>query len=246
MTEDNNLSQEGEKIEVITYSKPVDEPIVGTLRMVMRMALGGTLIGREELKRRFQEQQSVSHVSGVELNKVTPIESEADRTRYAAIGAAAKSSEAVRRQASSLGRVVNRTFGRLSRSMQPVTDSRVLGPIRRRYQRYADYGDKVVSEWVAAGRREEYLSRQLAEGTTIEVIEETLDYLAESPEMDELIQTQTGDLVEDVFEDIQESASNTTLILSDWFTTTILRRPRRRSQQTTTTEPEPSTDKNSR
>jgi hypothetical protein len=64
--------------------------------------------------------------------------------------------------------------------------------------------------------------------------------------MDELIQTQTGDLVEDVFEDIQESASNTTLILSDWFTTTILRRPRRRSQQTTTTEPEPSTDKNSR
>jgi hypothetical protein len=182
----------------------------------------------------------------VELNKVTPIESEADRTRYAAIGAAAKSSEAVRRQASSLGRVANRTFGRLSRSMQPVTDSRVLGPIRRRYQRYADYGDKVVSEWVAAGRREEYLSRQLAEGTTIEVIEETLDYLAESPEMDELIQTQTGDLVEDVFEDIQESASNTTLILSDWFTTTILRRPRRRSQQTTTTEPEPSTDKNSR
>ncbi len=124
----------------------------------------------------------------------------------------------------------------MSRSLEPVTDSRLLGPFRRRYQRYADHGDKVVSEWVAAGRREEYLSRQLAEGTTVEVIEETLDYLAESPEMDELIQAQTGDLIEDTFEDIQESAANTTLILTDWFTRTILRRARRRSEQTPTND----------
>ncbi|UCF27946.1 MAG: hypothetical protein JSW42_15200 [Chloroflexota bacterium] len=236
MSEDKNLSGESEKIEVITYSKPADEPKIGTLRMVMRLALGGAIIGREELKRRFQEQQSVSHVSGAELNQVTPIESEADRARYAAIGAAAKTSEGLRRQASALGRIANRTYGRLSRSLEPVTDSRLLGPFRRRYQRYADHGDKVVSEWVAAGRREEYLSRQLAEGTTVEVIEETLDYLAESPEMDELIQAQTGDLIEDTFEDIQESAANTTLILTDWFTRTILRRARQRSEQKPTND----------
>lgn len=245
MSEDKNHSQEGKKIEVITYSKPLDEPKVSTLRMVMRMALGGALIGREELKRRFQEGQSVSHIPSAELNKVTPIESEADRTRYAAIGAAAKSSNAARRQASTLGRVANRTFGRLSRTLQPVTDSRLLGPLRRRYRRYVDHGDKIVSEWVAAGRKEEYLSRQLAQGTTIEAIEETLDYLAESPEMDELIQTQSGDLVEDIFEDIQENASNTTVILSDWFTRSILRRPRRGSLNISTTETEPAKDKDS-
>lgn len=239
MSEDKNLSGEGEKIEVITYSQSADEPKIGTLRMLMRMALGGAIIGREELKRRFQEGQSVSHVPGAELNKVTPIESEADRARYAAIGAAAKSSDAVRRQASTLGRVANRTFGRLSRPLQPVTDSRLLGPLRRRYQRYVDHGDKVVSEWIAAGRKEEYLSRQLAQGTTIEAIEETLDYLAESPEMDELIQTQTGDLVGDIFEDVQESASSTTLILTDWFTRSILRKRRNRPL----TGVKPTTDK---
>jgi hypothetical protein len=113
-----------------------------------------------------------------------------------------------------------------------VTNSRVAGPFRRRYKRYTDHGDKIVSEWVAAGRREEYLSRQLAKGTTTEVIEETLDYLAESPDLDELIQQQSGDLVEDIFEDIGDSASNTTLILSDWFSSTILRRPSRRTKDT--------------
>jgi hypothetical protein len=238
MSEDNNLAGEGKKIEVITYSKKAYESKTSTLRMVMRLALGGAIIGREELKRRFQEKQSVRHVSGAELNKVTPIETETDRARYAAIGALAKSSDGLRRWFSSLGRAANRTYGRLARTLEPVSDSRLLGPFRRRYQRYTDRGDQVVAEWVAAGRKEEYLSRQLAEDTTVEVIEETLDYLAESPEMDELIQAQTGDLVEDVFDDIQESATNTTLILSDWFTTTVLRRPRRKSKQSPPTEAE--------
>jgi hypothetical protein len=236
MNEEKNLAGEPEKIEVITYAKPVAEPKIGTLRMVIRLALGGASIGREELKRRFQEQQSVTHVSGAELNKVTPIETEADRARYAAIGAVAKSSDGIRRRISALGWVANRTYGRFTRTLEPVTDSRLLGPLRKRFQRYTDRGDQVVAEWVAAGRKEEYLSRQLAEGTTVEVIEETLDYLAESPEMDQLIQAQSGDLVEDYFEDIQENASNTTLILSNWFTTTILRRPRRRAEGDSTAQ----------
>jgi len=229
MKEDENPSGGSEKIEVITHSKPVGGPRIGTIRMMMRMALGGAIIGREELKRRFQEGQSDSHISGAELNRVTPIQGEADRARYAAIGAAAKSSNSIRRQVSTLGRVANRTFGRLSRTLRPATDSRIFGPLRRRYRHYVDHGDMIVSEWVATGRKEEYLSRQLAQGTTKEVIEETLDYLAESPELDELVQIQSGDLIEDVFEDFQENTSNTTLIISEWFTTRILRRPIKRS-----------------
>jgi hypothetical protein len=109
--------------------------------------------------------------------------------------------------------------------MQPVTNSRLLKPFRRRYQRYLDHGDKVVSKWVAAGRREEYLGRQLAQETAIDSIEETLDYLADSPELDELMTQQSVDLVDDIlFDDIRESASNTSLILTNWFNTAILRR----------------------
>lgn len=236
MNDDNPLNSEREQVEIITYSTKRSTPKIGTLRMMMRMALGGAVIGREELKRRFQEKQSVTFVSAATLNKETPIESEADRARYAAIGAMAKSTDALRRRIAGLGRVSNRTFSRLTRTFDPVTNSRLLSPFRRQYQRYADHGDKVVSEWIAAGRREEYFSRQLVQDTTSEAIDETLIYLAESPELDELVQDQSGDLVEDMFEDVfedaiddlQESGINTTLILADWFNSTILRRPSQR------------------
>lgn len=232
MKDDNPLNGEQEQIEILTYSTKKSAPRIGTVRMMMRLALGGAVIGREELKRRFQEAQSETFVSAATLNQETPIESEADRARYAALGAMAKSSDALRRRIAALGQVSNRAFGRLTRTFDPVTNSRLLSPFRRQYQRYTDHGDKVVSEWIAAGRREEYLSRQLAQDTTIEVIEETLDYLAESPELDELVQQQSGDYIEDMFEDVQESASNTTLILADWFSTTILRRPSQRTGST--------------
>jgi len=225
MSNSKSSSEQNDKIEVITYSTQPDKPRVGTLRMLMRMALGSTIIGREELKNRFQDKQSEPHIPGAELNRVTPIESEADRARYAVVGAIANSSEALRKSLSKLGQRSDRSYGRLSRAIQPATDSRLLKPFRRRYRRYLDHGDKVVSKWVAAGRREEYLGRQLAQETAIESIEETLDYLADSPELDELMAQQSVDLVDDIlFDDIRESASNTSLILTNWFNTVILRR----------------------
>jgi len=225
MSNSKSSSEQNDKIEVITYSTQPDKPRVGTLRMLMRMALGSTIIGREELKNRFQDKQSEPHIPGAELNRVTPIESEADRARYAVVGAIANSSEALRKSLSKLGQRSDRSYGRLSRAIQPATDSRLLKPFRRRYRRYLDHGDKVVSKWVAAGRREEYLGRQLAQETAIESIEETLDYLADSPELDELMAQESVDLVDDIlFDDIRESASNTSLILTNWFNTVILRR----------------------
>jgi len=227
MSDNKQPIEELKSVEVLTYSKQQKKPRVGSIRMLMRMALGNAIIGREELKNRFQDKQSETHIPAAELNRVTPIESEADRARYAVVGATANSSEALRKSISKLGLTSDRSFGRLTRTMQPVTNSRLLKPFRRQYRRYLDHGDKVVSAWVAAGRKEEYLGRQLAQQTAVESIEETLDYLADSPEMDELMAQHSVDLVDDIlFDDIRESASNTSLILTNWFNTAILRRKR--------------------
>jgi hypothetical protein len=232
MYDNKPLAGERGEIEVIAYSSHKAAPKIGTIRMLMRLALGGAILGRVELKRRFQERQSEPYVSAAILNQETPIETDVDRIRYAAIGALAKSSDGMRRQLSALGRVTNRTFGRVTRTLDPLSSSRLLSPLRRRYQRYIDQGEKVVSEWVVAGRREEYFSRKLAKEVTIDSIEETLDYLAESPEMDELVQQQSGDLVEDIFDDMQKSTSGTRVILVDWFSSAVLRRPKRRPNTT--------------
>lgn len=226
MKNTNRNNQEPQKVEIKIYRTKKSVPRIGTTRMIMRLALGSVIIGREELKNRFQEKQSVPHVPAATLNKEAPVESEADRVKYAVIGAMAKSSDTLRERTSGLERVSNRTYSRFSRAVEPVTNSKLFKPLRRRYQRFVDQGEQVVSEWIAAGRKEEYLSRQLVQETTIEAIEGTLDYLAESPELDELMQEQSADYVEDFIDGIQENATNTTVILSNWFTSTILRRPR--------------------
>jgi hypothetical protein len=225
MSDSKPPGKQNEPVEVINYAKGPQKPRVGTLRMLMRMALGGAVIGRNELKNRFQDKQSETNISGVELNRVTPIESEADRARYAVVGAVANSSEALSKSISRISQRSDRSYGRLTRALEPVTDSRLFKPFRRRYQRYLDHGDKVVSSWVAAGRREEYLGRQLAQETATDSIEETLDYLADSPELDELMAEQSFDLVDDlIIDNIRDGASNSSVILSNWFNTVILRR----------------------
>jgi hypothetical protein len=235
MSDRNQVSNSKKPVEVIRYSPVTTEPRLGTLRMLMRIALGGAVIARQELRERFQETQTESQIAAVELNRVTPIASETDRVRYAALGAVVNSNQALQRGISKLDKASNRTFRRLTRIAEPLTNSRFAKPFRRRYRRYTDHGEKIVSSWVAAGRREEYLGRQLAQQTATETIEETLDYLAESPEMDELMEQQSIDLVDDVlFDEVRESASNTTLILSNWFNTVILRRKRELDEHPTT------------
>jgi len=225
MSETKPQDDQEKTVEVITYKKPVKKTRVGTLRMLMRMALGSAIMGQDELNSRFQEKQSQTQVTAAELNRVTPIESEADRVRYAIIGAMANSSESLRRSVSKLNQGSNRSYGRLTKALEPISGSRFLKPFRRRYERFIDHGDKLVSNWVAVGRREEYLGRQLTQEIATESIEETLDYLADSPELDELMAEQSMDLVDDIFVDeIRESYSNTSLILTEWFSKVILRK----------------------
>jgi len=231
MKDDTLPKDELEKDGIIPAAR-YEAPRIGTVRMVMRLLIGSAVIGREELKRRFQDRQSEVHVSAVALNEVTPLETDADRAKYATLGAMVKSSDAMRRGVSTLGQISNRAHGRFTRSINPITNSRPMSPVRRQYQRFIDRGDMIVSNWIATGRMEEYLSRQLVQDTATEAIEETLDYLADSPEMDELIQEQSGDLVEDIFEDAMGGIPKTSLILVDWINTAILRKPRQSTKAT--------------
>jgi hypothetical protein len=222
------MKDEQQKVEIISPSRS-KSPRVGTIRMAMRLLIGGAVIGREELKKRFQEKQSETHFTAVELNEVTPIETDTDRLRYATLGAVTKSTNALQKGVSILGRISNKTYARLTHTLSPITNSNPMKPVRRQYQRFIDRGDMILSDWIATGRREEYLSRQLAQKAATETIEETLDYLAISPEMDELMLEQSGDLIEGVFGDAKGGISKNRLILLDWINASIFRRPRHKS-----------------
>jgi hypothetical protein len=111
----------------------------------------------------------------------------------------------------------------------PGTQSRLGQHANYRIDRYAARGDSILRRWVDVGRAEEQLQPLLTQDTTTDCVEVTLDYLARSPEMDELMGEQSFDLVGEMIEGVQERSSNTTIVFREWFYTTVLRRPSSRS-----------------
>ena len=80
-----------------------------------------------------------------------------------------------------------------------------------------------MQTWINTGRSEEYLSRALVQDTTTEIIEEVLDYLAVSPEMDQLVQQQTSDMAGDVVEEFQDRTTRI-FVFRKWFSRSPTRR----------------------
>jgi regulator of protease activity HflC (stomatin/prohibitin superfamily) len=79
-----------------------------------------------------------------------------------------------------------------------------MRPVNRQFNRFEARGSQVVQGWINTGRTEEYLSRTLVEETTTEIIEETLDYMAVSPELDQLVEAQSQEIAGEVVGEIQE------------------------------------------
>ncbi|HLE16208.1 MAG TPA: hypothetical protein VI776_15780, partial [Anaerolineales bacterium] len=185
--------------------------------MATRLLLGAVLIGSDEFNRRFGADQQVYHPAPAERDRLLASENEADRRRYAVLGALAETTQAAQQGFSTAGSLADRAYRALARAVRPVTDSRLARPVNRRIDRYAARGDAIVRRWIEAGRSEEQLSRELAGQASLQAIESTLDYLARSPEMDQLTKEQSFDLVEGMVDDVQEGASGTRVIFYKWF-----------------------------
>jgi hypothetical protein len=186
---------------------PAANTDVGTTRLALRLVFGSIILGREEMNRRFTGKQAQLDQRLSTQTIYNPSESSGDRARYAAVGALVQLSDVVIQGAQVLLKTSDSAIRLASRVASPVTGSRPLGPLRRQFQRFEARGEQVLQGWVATGRKEEYLSRTLTEETSTEVIEEVLDYLAVSPEMDQLVQAQTQDMAGEVVGEIQERTS---------------------------------------
>jgi len=196
---------------------------IGTTRMVIRLALGSIILGREELNRRFREKQAQLNQSLSPQLTNRSEESPNDRSRYAVEGALVQTSETLSRGVQTIGNATNAVFKLASRLARPVTGSRVMRPVRRQFDRFEARGEQVMQTWINTGRSEEYLSRALVQDTTTEIIEEVLDYLAVSPEMDQLVQQQTSDMAGDVVEEFQDRTTRI-FVFRKWFSRSPTRR----------------------
>jgi hypothetical protein len=194
--------------------------------MAARVLLGAVLYGNDELDRRFGATQQVYRPSPVERDELLISEDDADRRRYAVIGAVVETTDTVRQSASTAFNLADRAFQNLSRFFRPVTGSRLAFPLNRRIDRFAARGDAIVRHWVDTGRAEELLSRKIAEQTAVQSIEGTLDYLAHSPELDQLTREQSIDLVDELVGEPQVGSSGTRVYFIRWIRGIFFRLPK--------------------
>jgi hypothetical protein len=214
-----------------------DSPQDDELRSLTRLAIGAVDIGIEELRNRLRKwEQEIDLAQAKEKTQSTPQEVAGQREatepeseqllRYAVTGILFDAQVIIKGEvdkAVNLGRRVRR---RTSPIVRPLASSRLLSPARKRYRKLVSIGQQRVDRWVEIGRQEESHSRMLAQTALTGAVDETVDYLAEMPGVQELIATQTTSIAGELVEEIRERTVGADILLEGFARTIFRRKPR--------------------
>ena len=226
---------EGQYSEIERSENEQQEPDLETLHTLMRLLIGSTTEGTDELIRRLKEWQKEIGQTSEATMVISPDETELDRLRYAFIGFLFESPRAVIKGVSTVDRTARKATGLMSKLFSPVTNSRLMRPARDRYEKMAMRGESILENWIQTGRAEEQLSRILVKRGTSGVIDEFLQYMAENPEVRTLVQQQSIGMADEVLGEVRNrTASADTLV--ERVARSILRLPPRESQPSSTME----------
>ena len=201
---------------------------------IARLLIGGVLLGIDELNASLgnwgaeisspksgnadypSSQSSKSEEFDIPSNTSISQSDEYDNSnivRYALIGLAFDIQERVQ---SGL-KIVDQTTRSISNVATPIIDpisnSRLVKPFRRRYDELVLRGKQEVDRWVDAGLAEDTRSRQFAQTALEKSVDKSIDYLTTNEEIKELIETQSVSLAGEVVEEIRERAVSADILL---------------------------------
>jgi hypothetical protein len=184
----------------------IEEPADQDLKILLRLLIGTAVEGNDEFRRRARLWQA-----GINITDPSKVvisvedESEAARLRYGLIGFLFQAIEAGQDSLSSLNTVSSRAFRRVSRLFAPLTRSRLWRPVQANFDSYSEKGESIVNTWIKIGRREERLSRTLARQQAYEqMVNEVIDYVAQKPEIRDIVQQQSVGMAEEIVGEIRE------------------------------------------
>lgn len=192
----------GEPVAVIDEDltpPPPPEPTFDPLHTLVRLLVGGTVVGADELLRRLQaweEAQPPPPAGGPSEQELAQA-----RARYALIGLIFATYSTTRKGVTTAVHL-SQTAGKVaSTALRPVAGSRLLRPARRRYRRLAARGQAELARLTRQGQTEEVRGRALARHLFTTSVNDLITYLSDNPEIAALIQVQAGQLLDDLPED---------------------------------------------
>jgi hypothetical protein len=176
-----------------------DQPELEKLLLLMRLGIGGAAEGVDELLRQLKvQQQKLDRASAAGITTLPERETELERLGYALIGLLFETPGFVAHGLTAVGQTVHQASAQVSRLTGPLFNSRLLRPLQGRYQTMVAQGQARLERLARSGRLEEQTSRRLARETATELVDELLAYLADKPEIRQLVRQQSAGLTQEV------------------------------------------------
>lgn len=221
---DNQLAPLKPKTEA---NQPEQEPLYTLLRLLV----GGAVIGADELLRRSKQWQEEINQVVVPKMVIAPIsELERNHLRHTLLGLLFQTPEVVETGLSKAGQVSGAAAGLVGRVFSPLVNSRLVRPVKRRYDKLAAQGEAKVEQWANRGRAEEQVSRALAEQAITQLFDELLDeviiQLAQKPEVRDLLQQQSVSMAGEVMGEVRQRTAGADAILERLARAMLRRTPR--------------------
>lgn len=179
---------------------------------LLRLLVGGALVGADELRIRLHEWEAATHATPPTVSPPTPKGPTATAPRrYALIGLLFESESRVRRGFSA----VRERLERLSYETESYYDDLYasdmlptpLDPLLIRLDELLFTAEEAVDRWAARGRSEAERSSRMARLATTSVMDELLDYMARNPEVRALIEQQASSMAEEAVDEVRGRAA---------------------------------------
>ena len=186
---------------------PSSDERFDTAAALLRLLVGGALVGTRELRLRLERwQQAIPDPASTQA--VAPrTASPSDAFRYTLMGMMFETESRVRRRFSNMRRRLARASHEANLFYTTVmSDMRYtpLDPIRARFEEMVYRATMTLDRWADRGRMEEQQSRDMAQEAVVSVIDELLDYMARNPEVRELIEQQGLSMAETAVDEVRE------------------------------------------
>jgi hypothetical protein len=215
----------------------------GTVRTLTRLSVGLAIIALETVAEQLQEAERETILQKppepaptkeviVEVVDGKPIlgHRPAHSSRHALVGFVFDTQVRLGEGVGRLQEVGQEVESRVSRILAPVTSSRAFAPLRRRYDKVIRQATAQIYRWEELGRTEEAYSRELAENTSEKLIDVTVNYVNQSPQVQaaiqEIIAAQSMGMAGEAIEEVRERTVTGDILLERVVRSIFRRRPR--------------------
>lgn len=179
---------------------------------LLRLMVGGMLVGADQLRDRLQRWEEAAHASPLGQAASPPAASSS--VRHALVGLAFETETRMRRgfstllaRAARLADDADLAYTRLT----IYTRGTPLDPLRRRLDELLFLALTEVDRWTARGAREERQGRRMAEQAAVGIVDELLDYMAHNPEVRHLIEQQGTSMAESAVGEVRARTASADL-----------------------------------